>query len=86
MACSGAAEVPATTIGDDSDTVPASTATAPTIADPGTTTTVTTDTGSTTTTSDRPLAPDFTLELAEGGEYVLSEGTKPVYLVFWAEW
>ncbi len=38
------------------------------------------------TTSDRPLAPDFTLELGEGGTYTLSEGEKPVYLVFWAEW
>lgn len=39
-----------------------------------------------TTTSDRPLAPDFTLELGDGGSYTLSEGSKPVYLVFWAEW
>jgi hypothetical protein len=38
------------------------------------------------TTSDRPLAPDFTLELAGGDSYTLSEGAKPVYLVFWAEW
>lgn len=36
--------------------------------------------------SDRPQAPDFTLELGEGGTYTLSEGAKPVYLVFWAEW
>lgn len=41
---------------------------------------------STTTTSDRPVAPDFTLELGGGGSYTLSEGTKPVYMVFWAEW
>lgn len=40
----------------------------------------------TTTLSDRPLAPDFTLELGDGGSYTLSEGAKPVYLVFWAEW
>ncbi|HUG32927.1 MAG TPA: hypothetical protein VMM14_08545 [Acidimicrobiia bacterium] len=40
----------------------------------------------TETTSDRPLAPDFTLTLGDGGEYTLSEGAKPVYLVFWAEW
>jgi len=38
------------------------------------------------TTSDRPLAPDFTLELGDGGSFTLSEGEKPVYLVFWAEW
>jgi hypothetical protein len=42
--------------------------------------------GTTETTSDRPLAPDFTLELGDGGSYTLSEGEKPVYLVFWAEW
>ena len=39
-----------------------------------------------TTMSDRPLAPDFTLALADGGEFTLSETSKPVYLVFWAEW
>jgi thiol-disulfide isomerase/thioredoxin len=32
------------------------------------------------------VAPDFTLVLGEGGQYTLSEGTKPVYLIFWAEW
>lgn len=42
--------------------------------------------GTTTTASGRPVAPDFTLELGEGGTYTLSEGAKPVYLVFWAEW
>lgn len=35
---------------------------------------------------DRPVAPDFTLSLESGGEFVLSEAGKPVYLVFWAEW
>lgn len=35
---------------------------------------------------DRPVAPDFTLALGEGGSYTLSADTKPVYLVFWAEW
>lgn len=49
-------------------------------------TTTTTSPGATTTLSDRPLAPDFTLELGDGGSYTLSEGAKPVYLVFWAEW
>ena len=37
-------------------------------------------------TSDRPAAPDFSLPLADGGTYTLSEGSKPVYMVFWAEW
>lgn len=35
---------------------------------------------------DAPIAPDFTLELGGGGEFVLSEEAKPVYMVFWAEW
>jgi hypothetical protein len=33
-----------------------------------------------------PMAPDFTIALGDGGTYTLSEGAKPVYLVFWAEW
>lgn len=48
--------------------------------------TTTTQAPATETTSGRPVAPDFTLELGDGGSYTLSEGTKPVYLVFWAEW
>ena len=39
-----------------------------------------------TAISDRPAAPDFTLELGEGGSFTLSQGEKPVYLIFWAEW
>lgn len=35
---------------------------------------------------DGPAAPDFTLALADGSTFVLSEADKPVYLVFWAEW
>ena len=74
-------------------------ATTTSISEPGTTTVVTSDStttlgtgdttttpGETTTTSDRELAPDFTLELGDGGSYTLSEGARPVYLVFWAEW
>ncbi|MGH8944862.1 MAG: hypothetical protein ACRDVL_01785 [Acidimicrobiia bacterium] len=38
------------------------------------------------TAAGRPVAPDFTLQLGDGGEYTLSQGTRPVYLVFWAEW
>lgn len=46
---------------------------------------------STTTTSTRPrpdgdAAPDFTLALGEGGSFTLSEETRPVFLLFWAEW
>ncbi len=42
--------------------------------------------------SDRPtggaaeVAPDFSLKLDDGSTFVLSEATKPTYLVFWAEW
>ncbi|HJS71920.1 MAG TPA: hypothetical protein VJ858_04255 [Acidimicrobiia bacterium] len=73
---------------DTSTSVPV----ASTVADGATTTTgvattaTTGVTGTTEVTSDRPLAPDFTLQLGDGGTYTLSEGSKPVYLVFWAEW
>jgi cytochrome oxidase Cu insertion factor (SCO1/SenC/PrrC family) len=33
-----------------------------------------------------PAAPDFSLDLADGSQFVLSDEQKPVYLVFWAEW
>ncbi len=49
-------------------------------------TTTTAAANTTQTTSGRPSAPNFTLELGEGGSYTLSEGERPVYLVFWAEW
>jgi hypothetical protein len=48
--------------------------------------TTTSQAQATETTSGRPVAPDFTLELGDGGSYTLSKGAKPVYLVFWAEW
>ena len=36
--------------------------------------------------TDREIAPNFTLAMADGACYILSETSKPVYLVFWAEW
>lgn len=76
---------PSTTTRADDDTQTSSaedtTTTAPTEG-----TTDTTAEGTTDTTSGRPAAPDFTLELGDGGTYTLAEGSKPVYLVFWAEW
>ncbi len=35
---------------------------------------------------DREIAPDFTLNLGSGSTFVLSEETRPVFMVFWAEW
>ena len=35
---------------------------------------------------DGPPAPDFSLALADGTEFILSAEQKPVYMVFWAEW
>jgi len=33
-----------------------------------------------------PLAPDFTMTLASGETFTLSNAQKPVYMIFWAEW
>ena len=73
---------------------PVTTNSAPTTAatEATSTTTQRVSEGSTTTSAaeqpadDAVLAPDFTLSLGNGGTYVLSEDTRPVYLVFWAEW
>lgn len=62
--------------------------------------TTTTSPGDTTTTQtpadavdplpspEGSAAPDFTLALGEDGteSFTLSEGTKPVFMIFWAEW
>ena len=68
-------QAPATTSGASDSTTGSSAAPTTTATDEGP-----------STTSGRPIAPDFTLELGNGGSYTLSEGEKPVYLVFWAEW
>ena len=63
-----------------------------TTAAPTTTTTAaptTTTAAPTTTTTEahnRPAAPDFTLELGNGGTFTLSAEPRPVYMLFWAEW
>lgn len=36
--------------------------------------------------SNRPPAPDFTLQLADGEVFRLAEEHRPVFLLFWAEW
>lgn len=89
VACSGDGEVASTTtIGEE----PAGSSTAiDPRSDAGGSTSTFADPGATTTTEgpdgdQRPLAPDFTLNLGTGGTYTLSETDNPVYLVFWAEW
>lgn len=74
---------------DPGETTTTSGSTAPSTASDMPGTTEGADTAETTEpppVSDRPAAPDFTLELGTGGEYTLSETGNPVYLVFWAEW
>jgi hypothetical protein len=33
-----------------------------------------------------PAAPDFTMALANGDTFTLSEQATPVYMIFWADW
>ena len=35
---------------------------------------------------DGPDAPAFVLALGQGGEFSPADETKPIYMVFWAEW
>jgi hypothetical protein len=83
VACSDGADTTST-----SQSAPVDPETSTSAGADGTAASGTTETPETTegTTSDRPLAPDFTLALGDGGSFTLSEGEKPVYLVFWAEW
>jgi len=37
-------------------------------------------------TPDNLIAPDFTLALASGDSFTLSDEKKLVYMIFWAEW
>ncbi|MBM3696518.1 MAG: TlpA family protein disulfide reductase [Actinobacteria bacterium] len=57
-----------------------------TTAAPGTTVTAGAAVAATTTEPRGPAAPDFTLALADGGEFRLGDEDRPVLLVFWAEW
>ena len=67
-------------------------AAAPTQGAPDSTTTLgNTADGATATALERqrpagPGAPAFTLALGQGGEFSPAEETKPIYMVFWAEW
>jgi len=35
---------------------------------------------------DGPPAPEFVLALGDGGEFSPSSESRPIYMVFWAEW
>ncbi len=83
-ACASPTESETTSTADPSS--PTTTESSPDPTETPDDTTTTSQPEATGTTSDRPLAPDFTLELGDGGTYTLSEGERPVYLVFWAEW
>ena len=90
-ACSG---------GEATETVSSSSVVSTEAAAPGTTATTATEApanDATTSTAapaestqplpvEAPPAPDFTLALDDGSEFVLSDEQKPVYVVFWAEW
>ncbi|MGH8923505.1 MAG: hypothetical protein ACRDWA_02490 [Acidimicrobiia bacterium] len=38
------------------------------------------------TTAAVESAPDFSLDLGNGGNFTLSNENRPTYLLFWAEW
>ena len=63
-----------------------STATATISADPDEATPATATSDPTREKPDGPPAPDFVLELGEGGEFRPSSESRPIYMVFWAEW
>jgi thiol-disulfide isomerase/thioredoxin len=82
-ACAGGPGADRTASTPAADTI-ASTSAPVTSTSPGSTTT---PPGAITSSTDpRELAPDFSLDLGEGGTYQLSAAERPVYLVFWAEW
>lgn len=63
------------TTADDSPSSSIADATGPTAGGPGT-----------IAKPDGVPAPDFTFDLGDGSTFSLGAETKPVYLVFWAEW
>ena len=93
-ACGGGASEPATpaesiSAGANGDTAPA---TEP-VPDSGTAVTAAPTEATTGPRTERPapdpnreIAPDFDLLLGDGSTFVLSEETRPVFMVFWAEW
>lgn len=86
--CSATEESSATAESTTTEGSVATTTTIPAETDRSVTSTTVPATGDTEppVVVDGPPAPDFTLALADGTEFVLSEEQKPVYMVFWAEW
>ena len=94
-ACGGGAADTATpaessSTGPSSDASPATTVTS---TEPGTSPATEPTEGTTEPATERPapdpnreIAPDFSLLLGDGSTFVLSEETRPVFMVFWAEW
>ena len=95
-ACGGAADTTGTTgAGVDSTAAePAVTSTSPapttgdTVDTPSATESTVQQSPATAaaTDFDGPVAADFSIDLNATGTFTLSEETRPVYLVFWAEW
>ena len=91
-ACGGSEAGPVPSLSASTTSVPAEPPTTAATSDGATTTTaVAPPEDETTTTGPAPnpehaLAPDFSLTLSDGSQYQLANETRPVYLVFWAEW
>jgi len=75
-------EAPVETTTTTSSGSPTTEATVPSSSTAGTTTTTETP----LPPLDGPAAPDFSLQLSDGSTFLLSEESRPVYMVFWAEW
>jgi hypothetical protein len=83
---STAEAVAATTQAPETSTSASGDTTATTQATTSLAATTTLPEATTAPATEGPAAPDFSLALADGSEFVLSGEQKPVYLVFWAEW
>lgn len=78
----GATEAP----GESTTTTSGSPGTDGTVPQPSTGGSTTTTAGTPLPPLDGPPAPDFSLQLSDGSTFLLSEESRPVYMVFWAEW
>lgn len=86
-ACGGAATEVSSEVEPAADVVTTMATNPPsTSVSPDTTGPAATEPDATPSGVDGPAAPDFSLVLSDGSTFTLSEGSKPVYMVFWAEW